>query len=136
MSAHADSAPLRVLIVDDCPDTVSWLAELGRLWGHRTCVAHDGESALRVAGECRPDAVILDVGLPDMPGWELAARLRGVAGMEDTMMVALSGYFVEADRRLLRQSGCDIQPLKPIRAAELKSLLDARQGRTPGGRPL
>src|SRR5690349_5926146 len=68
--------PLRVLVVDDDRDCADSLALLTGLWGYETRVAYDGPSALRLAAECRPDVVVLDVAMPEMDRFRLARRLR------------------------------------------------------------
>ena len=110
MDPTALPPPLRVLVVDDCPDTTATMAILLRLWGHQVWVAHDGLSALAAARACRPDVVLLDVGLPGMTGWELARHLRHLPGLERALLVAVTGYgsAEEQARRV-----CQILPCAP-----------------------
>ncbi len=70
--------PLRALIVDDDVDTSDSLALLLRMWGHEVRTTHDGHSALRMACEFRPDAVLLDIGRPHLDGFEVAVRRRAL----------------------------------------------------------
>src|SRR5262245_21427230 len=72
MSERSTPFPLRVLVVDDCPDTTYSMAILLRLWGHDVRIAGDGPSALIAAGDFAPEVVLLDVGLPRMDGYEVA----------------------------------------------------------------
>src|SRR5439155_7796221 len=76
MNPNADGQTLRVLIVEDCADTADSLAALVRLWGHDAAVAYRGDSALALATGRAFDVVLLDVGLPDGSGVDLAPRLR------------------------------------------------------------
>jgi CheY-like chemotaxis protein len=118
---------LRVLVVDDCPDSALSLALLLELWGHEVHPAYDGAAAFRMACELRPDVVLLDLGLPGMSGWELAARLRRQVGLERALLVATTGYGREEDRRLSRAAGCDVHLLKPVDLNVLADLLTARR---------
>jgi CheY-like chemotaxis protein len=118
---------LRVMVVDDCPDTTRSLALLVRMWGHDARVAHDGPSALELAAGWRPDVVFLDMGLPGMDGYEVARRLRGGEDYRRVLLVALSGYAAEADCRRARAAGCDCHLAKPADPAEIQRLLAAWQ---------
>jgi CheY-like chemotaxis protein len=75
---------LRVLVVDDCPDTVTSLQLLLRSWGHEARVATDGLTALDLADAFRPDVVVLDIALPGMDGYEVAKRLAVQRGFPDS----------------------------------------------------
>ena len=88
----------RILVVDDNVDAAVSLARLlARLYGQEVRVAHDGPEALAVAGEFRPEVVLLDIGLPGMDGYEVARRLRERPEFEGTLLVALTGWGQEAD---------------------------------------
>ncbi|MGI8601640.1 MAG: hybrid sensor histidine kinase/response regulator [Verrucomicrobiales bacterium] len=112
-----------VLVVDDNIDTAEGLARLLRGAGHRVLVAYDGSRALEIAREQKLDAVLLDLGLPEMDGYETAARLRAETSCADCLLVAVSGYAQEEDRRRSRAAGFDHHLAKPIDFAELKRLL-------------
>jgi CheY-like chemotaxis protein len=116
---------LSVLVVDDCVDTTTSLTILGQVWGHRVFVANDGRTALQLAVEQLFDAVILDLGMPDMTGWELARRLRQLPGYRGALLVALTGYGHEEARRRSVEAGCDLHLLKPIDPEEIRLLLAA-----------
>jgi CheY-like chemotaxis protein len=133
MPTATSSSPLRVLVVDDCPDTTAALAILLRCWSHDVRVAHDGPAALETAAGFRPDVVLLDVGLPGMDGYEVARRLRGEVGLARALLVAVTGYGQEADR-LSREAGCDRHLLKPVDLDALQGLL-ASSPRTEAARP-
>jgi len=121
------STPLRVLVVDDCPDTTTTLVLLLRLWGHDTCVAHDGPSALAKAVTYDPDVVLLDIGLPGMDGHQVAWRLRLQPELERTLLVSLSGYGRDVDRRRSEEAGCDEHLVKPVEPVVLQRLLASRK---------
>jgi two-component system, sensor histidine kinase len=117
---------LRVLIVDDCPDTTRSLSVLTRLWGHEARVAHDGARALEEARGFRPDVVLLDIGMPRLDGLEAARQLRQTPGMEGVMLVAVTGHGREEDRHRASQAGFDYFLLKPFSLESLEHLLTAR----------
>src|SRR5262245_47530464 len=102
-----DGPSLRVLVVDDYPDTGESLGVLLRLWGHEVRTAADGPAALDAAREFRPDVVLLDVGLPGMSGWEVAPLLRGQAGDHLPLLIAVTGYGREQDRARSVRAGFD-----------------------------
>jgi CheY-like chemotaxis protein len=116
--------PLRVLLVDDNVDGAESLAVLLRMDRHEVRVTHDGPSALEAAAAFVPQAVFLDVGLPDgMDGYEVARRLRSLPGMGRTLLVALTGYGREEDRRRSREAGIHEHVVKPADPAALRELL-------------
>lgn len=124
---------LRVLIVDDSVDTASSLAALLRLWGHDVKMAHDGLSAIETAVAFRPDAVILDIGLPQIDGFEVAARLRALPEFGGILIVGSSGYSRESDRRRADEVGIDVYLVKPFDPFRLEPILDAHRA---GPRPV
>lgn len=109
----------RVLIVDDNEDARALLAGLLAAHGYEVEVAGEADDALQIATRFRPQVVVLDIGLPGMDGWELARRLRGIAGLEQIRLVALTGYGSERDRQRSREAGIDEHLLKPIGLALL-----------------
>jgi PAS domain S-box-containing protein len=117
------AGPLRVLVVDDHRDAAESLVILLRLWGHEVQSAHDGPTALAMAAAYRPDAVLLDIGLPGMNGYEVAERLQELPGWGNVMLVALTGYGQEEDRRRSRAAGFDRHLIKPVDPASLRRLL-------------
>jgi CheY-like chemotaxis protein len=116
--------PLRVLVVDDNQDAAEMLSEALQLLGYRTAAAHDGPEALRVAEEFQPDAVLLDIGLPVMDGYELAQRLRAQFGPELTL-VAITGYGQETDRLRSQAAGCQDHFTKPVDLDKLAKKLSS-----------
>jgi PAS domain S-box-containing protein len=115
----------RLLIVDDNTDAAYTLAELLRLSGHEVRVAYSGLAALEAAAECRPEAVLLDIGLPGMSGYEVAARLRRDPKVElnSVCLIAITGYGLDSDRALIRQAGFNHHLVKPVDPRRLHQLL-------------
>jgi CheY-like chemotaxis protein len=115
--------PLRVLVVDDCPDMRSTSRILLGLWGHEVREAGDGHVALGLAATFRPDAVLLNIGLPGLDGYEVARRLRRLPGLEGVLLVAITGYGSDQDVAACRAAGFDHHLLKPFDPAVLERLL-------------
>ena len=109
----------RVLVVDDNTDAAELLADLLRDRGYEVDVADSGPLALRAAAASRPDIAILDIGLPDMNGFELARALRADASLAKLRLVALTGYGRSADRDASRDAGFDHHLVKPVAPALL-----------------
>jgi PAS domain S-box-containing protein len=103
----------RVLIVDDNEDGAESLAMLLELEGHVTHKAHDGVGAIEAAERFRPDAILLDVGLPRMNGYEVCRRIREQPWGKDLVLVALTGWGQEEDRRRSEEAGFDTHMVKP-----------------------
>lgn len=116
----------RILVVEDNRDTATMMNLLLTEWGQETRVVHDGASALDAANEFRPNVVLLDVGLPKLHGYEVARRLRQQSWARDTMVVAITGWGLEADRQG-EAAGIDHRLLKPIDPQALYALLAERQ---------
>jgi PAS domain S-box-containing protein len=114
----------RILIVDDNKDSAESLAMLMRLLGHEVSTAHDGESGLCAATAFGPDIVLLDIGLPRLDGLEVARRLRGDLGLRDALLIAMTGYGQEEDRRRSQGAGFDAHLVKPVDFGELQALLE------------
>lgn len=113
----------RILVVDDNPDTATSLATLLELTGNETHIAHDGLEAVAAAAAFRPDIVLLDIGLPKMDGFEAARKIRAEPWGRTMVLVALTGWGQEEDRRESRESGFDGHMVKPVDFAALKKLL-------------
>ncbi len=122
---------VRVLLVDDNVDAAESLAMLLRLWGHEVAVAHDGPAALRAAAAQRPQVALLDIGLPGMDGYELARRLRSQTGLGPVVLVALTGWGQDEDRRRSHEAGFDHHLTKPVELAALQELLTQTQFQEP-----
>ena len=117
----------RLLIVDDNEDAASSFATLLRLQGHDVRMAHDGRSALALASSFLPNLVFLDIGMPEMDGYEVARRLRLQPGLESVMLVALTGWGQEEHRRRTAAAGFDHHRVKPLEPEAVTSLLHHTQ---------
>ena len=115
--------PARVLLVDDNIDVADTLAVLLRLAGHEVRVFRDGPSALAGVDGFPMDVAVLDIGLPKMSGYELARALRGRPEGRDAVLIALTGYGQEEDRRQAREAGFDHHLVKPVDPEYLKDLI-------------
>jgi signal transduction histidine kinase/ActR/RegA family two-component response regulator len=120
-SVRADKQ--RVLMVDDNQDAVDLLAAMLDFAGYETAKAYDGASAIASAQAWAPDVVILDIGLPDMSGYEVARRLREKAAFTETPLVALSGWGSAEDKRKATAAGFDLHFTKPVDADALCAAL-------------
>jgi CheY-like chemotaxis protein len=123
-------AGIRVLVVDDNEDLADVLDEAVTLLGHVARVAHTGEEALQVVNEFAPQLALVDVGLPDMDGYELVGRLRALPGMEGLRIVAVTGYGQGSDRERSKAAGCDLHLVKPVELGQLEALLEEMQSGT------
>jgi signal transduction histidine kinase/ActR/RegA family two-component response regulator len=115
----------RILVVDDNQDAADSLALVLRLMGHEVHVCHDGAGALAATREFRPEVVLLDIGLPEMDGYEVARRLRAAPELNDMLLVAITGYGQEQDLRRSREVGFDHHLVKPVDPAMLAALFAA-----------
>ncbi|HEX5273590.1 MAG TPA: response regulator [Gemmataceae bacterium] len=113
----------KVLVVDDNRDAAESLGLLLEVSGHQVCVCHDGASALRAAGDYGPDAVLLDIGLPGMDGYEIARRLRADPATRGALLIALTGYGQVEDQQRAREAGFDYHLIKPADLEALTGLL-------------
>jgi signal transduction histidine kinase len=118
----AQSRALHVLVVDDSADMVETLAKTLRSDGHVVRTALDGPTALTVAHEFHPEVVLLDIGMPGMDGYEVAQRLRQ-GGDTPEMLVAVTGFGQEEDRRRSKAAGFDLHLVKPLNLDHLKKLI-------------
>ena len=115
---------LRVLVVEDHAEAADALALLLRVGGHGAEVAPDARSALEAARSCPPDVVLLDLGLPDMDGWQLATHFQEPRGGKRPLLVAITGLGQEADRRRSEEAGIDLHLVKPADPGQLLWLLN------------
>ena len=112
-----------VLVVDDHHDSAECLGMLLEALGAVVRVAHDGSEALAAFDECRPAAVLLDIGMPGMDGYEVARQIRGRAVGKRVSLIALTGWSQEKHRRRARKAGFDHYLLKPPDLEMLRDLL-------------
>ena len=120
---QANDGAVRVLVVDDNADAAQMLATLLEAHGHVVSVEYDGTGGLARALRERPEVMLLDIGLPDMDGHELARRLRSSPDTANAMLIALTGYGQSEDRERARQAGFDRHLVKPADLSELLRIL-------------
>jgi CheY-like chemotaxis protein len=112
----------RVLIVDDNEDGATSLAELLEFGGHHVETAFTGAKAIEAAIQFNPDIILLDIGLPDFNGYEVASKLRALPNGADFMVIALTGYGQDSDRKAALSSGFDGHFVKPVDFKKLESI--------------
>ena len=120
---RAAATQRRVLVVDDNADAAHTLAVMLQFGRHEVEIAHDGPAALEKVGGFQPDLVLLDIGLPGMNGYEVARQLRAMPDLEQTLLVAMTGYGQEEDRRRSVEAGFDRHLVKPVALATLQEVL-------------
>lgn len=118
------SDALVVLVADDNVDNAEVSATLLHLWGHDVVVAHAGYSALELAERARPQVLLLDIGMPDLNGYDVAAAVRAAPWGRDMTLVAVTGWGRDEDRRRALSAGFNHHLTKPVDPVKLKSLLD------------
>jgi len=113
----------RVLIADDNKDAADSLGILLEIDGHEVRVAHGGHAALALAQAFRPDFALLDIGMPDLNGYEVATALRKESWGKKIQLIALTGWGEESDRRQSQAAGFDRHLTKPVDLDELCAVL-------------
>jgi PAS domain S-box-containing protein len=113
----------RVLVVDDNRDSALSMAGLLRLRGSETTTAHDGLTAIRLAEEFRPDVILMDIGMPELNGYDATRRIREQPWGKKIIIVALTGWGQDSDRADSSDAGCNGHLVKPVRLADLEELL-------------
>lgn len=113
----------RILVVDDNRDTAESLALLLQITGNETYTAYDGEDAIIAVEKYKPDVVLLDLGLPKLNGFDACRRIRQQAWGKDIVLVALTGWGGEDDRRRSKDAGFDEHMVKPVELAAVEKLL-------------
>ncbi len=130
-----DEEPLDILVVEDTRETAQFLSAILQDKGHTVRVAETGTRATELAAERQPDLVLLDIGLPDISGYQVAEKLRKELGYHRTLILAATGYGQEKDRQRSRRAGIDHHLVKPIEY-EAVAVLVREWRRTPRGGPL
>jgi len=118
----------RVLVVDDNRDITSTMGMVLEIEGYEFALAHDGVEALAVAEAFRPQAAFVDIGMPRMDGYQVAARLRGTDWGRDMLLIATTGWGQQEDKQRALDAGFDLHLTKPVSPDELANLLAARMG--------
>lgn len=121
----------RVLVVDDYPDAALAVSTLLTAFGHDVRSATTGRTAIAIARELEPDIALIDIGLPDITGHDVARALREMASTRPLFLVAISGWGQPEDRAEALAAGFDHHVLKPIDAAILKRLLQLAAAHVP-----
>ncbi|HEX2539873.1 MAG TPA: CHASE3 domain-containing protein [Caldimonas sp.] len=123
LDGRAEVRPLRILVVDDNEDSADSLVMLLALEGHEPHVARDGPEALQRAAALRPEAVLLDIGLPGLNGYEVCKRLRAEPWGEEMAIIAVTGWGQDEDRRRSASAGFDGHLVKPATLADVSRAL-------------
>ena len=123
-SSGGRAVTCRVLLVDDNRDVARSVARFIRLLGHDIRVAFDGPEAVQIAGEFRPDVVLLDIGLPKQNGYEVAREMRSKPWGDKMTLVAVTGWGRESDRRRSHEAGFDRHLTKPMEPDALEAFLN------------
>jgi CheY-like chemotaxis protein len=121
-------AKRRILIVDDNRDSADSMASLLSDAGHDVRTLYDGPSASLAAEEFRPQLILLDIGLPQMNGYEVARQLRKSAKVRNAVLVAFTGYGTDEDRQQSREAGFDYHLVKPLEPEALARIIDSMPG--------
>jgi CheY-like chemotaxis protein len=124
-AAPGPSPTRRILIVDDNRDSAESLAMLLNITGNETHMAHDGIEAIEAIEKHRPEVVLLDIGLPRLGGHDVCRRVRAQSWGRDIVLVALTGWGQEEDRRRSEEAGFDGHLVKPVGYADLMELLSS-----------
>jgi len=125
-------SPVRVLLVEDNADSAEALALLLRMLGNEVEVASDGISGLRAVETNRHEIVLLDIGLPEMNGYDVARRIREQPWGERIALIALTGWGQDEDRRLAKEAGFDHHLVKPVDPQVLMPLFEKLRAKKQG----
>jgi CheY-like chemotaxis protein len=121
----------RILVADDNPDSAATLSFMLEALGNEVRVAHDGEQAVEIAASFRPDAILLDIGMPRLNGYDACEKIRRHPWGADAFIVALTGWGQDEDRNRSRAAGFDRHLVKPVEPATIEKLI---QGLPPANR--
>ena len=113
----------RILVVDDSPELARSFGTLLRLMGHESRIAYDGLAAVEAAQAFRPDLVLMDIGMPGLNGYDAARRMREQPWGKGMVLVAMTGWGQDEDRRLSKEAGFDQHLVKPVDLATLQEVL-------------
>jgi CheY-like chemotaxis protein len=117
------AAPRRILVTDDNRDAARSLALLLKYDGHEVEMAYDGRQAIAKAEDWRPDVMLLDLGMPEMNGYDVCRSIRQTQWGKGIRIVALTGWGQEQDRRNTHDAGFDAHLVKPVDVSALKDVL-------------
>jgi CheY-like chemotaxis protein len=122
---------LRVLVVEDNVDAAEGLMMLLEVFGHDPHHAADGAAALAAVQAQAPDLMLVDIGLPELDGYEVARRVRAIPGLRELPLVALTGFGLEEDRKRALAAGFDQHLTKPVDPSRLRTLVARLAGSVP-----
>jgi CheY-like chemotaxis protein len=121
--AGSQSRPLKILVVDDNLDAAETLTRLLQHLGHEVETCHDGNDACTKVAANGPDAVFMDIGMPIMNGYDAARQIRSQPAGKDVVLIALTGWGQNEDRRKTEAAGFDRHIVKPVTLAQIESIL-------------
>jgi PAS domain S-box-containing protein len=124
--AHESQSGLRILVADDNRDSADTCRMLLEAYGHAVHVAYTGQEALDGANRFRPDVALLDIGMPILNGYQVARRIRDLEWVTQPLLIAVTGWGQEDDKRQSKDAGFDVHMTKPIDMDELTMLLEKR----------
>ena len=122
----ADTAPRRrILVVDDLKDSADSLSLMLEADGHEVRTAYDGAEAVKAALEFQAEVILLDIGMPNLNGYDAARMIRQQQGDRDVTLIAITGWGHEENRRRTKEAGVDLHLVKPVEPAVLRQALAA-----------
>jgi CheY-like chemotaxis protein len=121
--AHAPTRCRRILVADDFPQSAETLAQLLRHEGYEVRVAQDGIEAFQTAAEFRPDVIVLDIAMPKLNGYEAARKIREQPWGREILLIALTGWGQQQDRRRTQEAGFNAHLTKPVNYNAIAELL-------------
>ncbi len=113
----------RILVADDNSDAASSLGMLLEMMGHEVCIVHNGVEAVAKASTFGPDIILLDLGMPQLNGYEACSRIRAQPSNKGTLIVALTGWTQDDKKQRSQQAGFDLHLIKPVELPALEKLL-------------
>jgi two-component system cell cycle response regulator DivK len=121
----------RILVVEDDPDNRRIVVKVLAVDGYTTLEAADGESAVALARREHPDAILMDLAMPGVDGWEAARRLKADPATADIPIVALTAFALRGDEDRAREAGCDAYLAKPCRPQAIRDVVGRLLQRRP-----
>ena len=115
---------LNILVIDDNKEAAMTIGMMIELFGHHYTMAHTGQEALKIVKEIKPDVVLLDIGLPDMTGYEVAQQLKKMPEMDHAVLIAQTGWGSDRDRAKAREAGFTKHLVKPVSIEDLENTIN------------
>jgi two-component system cell cycle response regulator DivK len=129
--SDAKRTAARILVVEDDPDNRRIVVKVLAIDGYTTLEAADGESAVALARREHPDAILMDLAMPGVDGWEAARRLKADPATADIPIVALTAFALRGDEDRAREAGCDAYLSKPCRPQAIRDVVGRLLQRRP-----